>query len=97
MRGLRTTLDDMFTDMAFATTEAGQRHRTLLADAENFRLARLARRSAAGRRSARAAGRPDPGPTSSRPVATGGSPASGTRPRTSDRRRPSIAQIDTTN
>ncbi len=62
MRGLRTTLDDMFTDMAFATTEAGQRHRALLADAENFRLARLARRST-------------------------GSPASGTRLRTSDRRR----------
>lgn len=59
----------MFTDMAFATTEAGHRRRTLLADAENFRLARLARRTATGRRAARGAIRPDPGPTSSRPVA----------------------------
>lgn len=52
--GLSTTLDLMFTDTPFLSSGADLRHRELLAEADRFRLAKLARTA---RREARAVAR----------------------------------------
>ncbi len=57
----------MFIDAPYLSIAADLRHRELLADAENYRLAKLAR---AGRRMVRAAQRPvEPQPPEVRPPA----------------------------